>query len=434
MGSSRVTEADWGSPPLKHRRPSREFFVLLVSQLLVALGATVFAVFSAVSTVPEERGILAFAISASYISSIVSLLGIEKPLLAHRHHDADLVQQLARQVVRSIVRFVVFALAVFVIFIFILGTNTPRMLELSISWFLSVGIYIIASAIIPFLKKVSLARRDFGFMLFSAFSTTAVVLLSAIFWALGIDSAFGWFTILPISSSLGFIVFAGLLLGGNSGRRIVDPSIAGTVSQIFLEGRHLVPGQILYFLLLRMERFLIPLFFGFEILGIYAVAVLALDMVLVPVVSFVESALSRWRGEKNIRSERFGLRYWLILIGWLSLAIGLSYLLTRLLVTILLPEAYQPAVGLLLVAAVTALPMGLQLVTSGAMVALGYSHKAILVDGLMVGVVSSFFVFGMVFLEFETALWLRAAAYFVGWLVTVSFFRFLRSQDSTRAV
>lgn len=198
------------------------------------------------------------------------------------------------------------------------------------------------------------------------FSNISLVLLSTLFSYLNISSISIWVLIYPLSVATFFPI---ILRGASSDATTLLESEA--ISKIRKEGFALLPSLLGSSLLLKIERFMLPIFAGTGALGTYVAVATMMDAADWPIRSWIGTKLNDWG---RLRDDDYFVLPWRLIIQVILVAMGLSLaagLLTWAIVIFILHPSYQGSLPLLPVLAISTVFLSASNLSQGYLTATG---------------------------------------------------------------
>ena len=191
-------------------------------------------------------------------------------------------------------------------------------------------------------------------------------------------------------------------------------------------GLRLFPGILAGMLTLRLERFLVPLFFGFGSLGVFVVVAGLMDLLIHPVRLWILSSLSRWSSRSSEIRRTDVVRKLCFLLALSTLPISALSVVAVFVITNFLDATYAGAEGVVLPLAASSLGYVAYLFTRGVLIAQGRYHVARNLEILSLLILSLAYTFvGLNFGLVEFG-WTRMAVF---WLIAaIGFFLLVRNR------
>lgn len=358
---------------------SRTTLWLFGSQVLAAGVSFLVNILASYSLAPDERGFLAFFLQLAYFLTVLMMMGIEKPFVAHvRGTWGDSVRDMLRLMRPGWLLLIAVVIAS-VWFLAIGETAVVTSLVL-------VGVFLMVNVHIRVVRNAYISSGQWKPFVGTSIAIQSVTLLSAVLltWGSVSDSNY-WLAGYVLA---GLIATAVVLRSRSNARsRSMDVTLARTIRR---EGLDLIPASLGNTAMLRSDRLILPLLAGPEALGIYILVAASLEMTVWPVQQWADAKLSDWKKESEAGRRIGTVRTMVITAGSIALlCLGMSIFLLTLL-EFVLPSAYAGSTALLLPLSLASVVYGVTRVQQGAAIAMGRGRLVSVAEigGMIVSVVA----------------------------------------------
>lgn len=270
-------------------------FLLLVAQMIVAVGGLLANVLSARGLGPEGRGELALYLQLTYVVGAVVAMGRDKsfPAIAGESFgtSAD-TNDYARLLRGPLVAAVAVCLAAAW---FVRPEQGPILLVLSAAlWAVVVGNLAVSGT-----RAVSIVSGSaVGYVVTMAVSQAVLLVAFLVLSVTRVRDPLIWFWVYGVALLVPFLVLG--LVRGLGGRPVGRRS--SHLDRVKRFGVGLVPSTIAEILTTRIDRLLIPAFAGYSALGYYVVVATFTELILWPVRHYVDSKVPHWA--KDVRDGK----------------------------------------------------------------------------------------------------------------------------------
>lgn len=268
------------------RLPGGVAILLLLAQILTLLTALLANVILARALGAEGRGQVAFALQASYLVTVVAVMGQDRSFPAtaspggyHNHVRTALRLTAAPAVLAGALTAVLGA-------VLWLTPNTGSVPVISVAvWLLAVGL--VASRLFRSASIVGGRARLFVAVTASGQAVLALLLLAL--WQSNASWVGWWLAAYAVSTLVPVLFFA-----ASPRLRRAEVPAPPTRRRILRRGLALLPATIGEVMVLRLERVLIPFFAGYGTLGIYVTVATITELASWPAQQFLDSRVPQW--------------------------------------------------------------------------------------------------------------------------------------------
>lgn len=339
---------------------SRASVVLLIGQLATAVSAFAMNLLSSNTLPPAERGFLAFFLQLSYIATVFSLLGVERPYSATRTTGSfgAAYRDLSRLTRTAWLGAVVllglatwFAVGGDWVFaglsagsaLYMLANVSIRKIRVA---------YIVSLNPRPFLFTIGLTQ---GLLLFVGFGLFAANISSPLPWLM----AYG---------ATGVIAPLVAFINQRRDIGVHDSLASGKLASVRREGLRLLPASFGNTALLRSDRLLLPFLSTPAELGRYVAVATIMEVGTWPIQQWVDASLGKWRAQGRRPGRRLFI---LAMVGACAITL-LLVALTYFVIEFWLPAEYRSSQQLLLPLAVANLLYAGTRIQQGLLIARGF--------------------------------------------------------------
>lgn len=312
--------------------------LLLAGQLLTAGSAFLMNLLSSNALQPAERGLLAFFLQLSYVVTVISLLGVERPYVAAR--VASTFGTAYRELSRLTRTAWVGAAMI---------TALSGYFALREQWLLAgLGIaaagYVLINVAIRKIRIAFITSHDPAPFLGSVAGTQLPLLLvGVILLLLEVDSPLPWLAAYGMTGLAAPAIAAGVRRRWL--RTAGSPAAGADLGAIRREGLRLLPASLGNSALLRSDRLLLPLLASPAELGRYIAVATIMELGTWPVQQWVDASLGKWRARagRPLGARKIAIAM-VVAISVTAAVGGVAYLIIQ----YLLPPAYRGSQELLL--------------------------------------------------------------------------------------
>lgn len=268
-------------PPVRSAR--RVLGDFLAAQLVTGLGALAVNVLSARSLGPGGRGQVALFLQLGVTAGVVLLAGVDRSYPASvtsRPTLGGAVRDLRGLALPGIALTGGVAAAVAVV---LLVLHRPEAPAVAATALVAVG-SALGSA---FRAAASVSGTSRPFLVATVAGQSALTIVGGAFLVISVTAPALWLT------AYGLCLLGPFLIMGNRGRRIAaHPQDHLTARRI---GWTLVPSTVAGMVMLRSDRFLLPVLAGYSALGVYGVVATFTELISLPVQAYVDSHIPAWQ-------------------------------------------------------------------------------------------------------------------------------------------
>ena len=406
---------------------ARPVLVLLAGQVVAAGVAFAINIMSAAVLEPSARGQLALLLQITYLLSVASLLGIERPYIANRHAQFSMAVTELTFLFRPGLWSLLVPVGVGIGFL--ISGNVPLACAMAL-----IALFLVGNVHVQAIRVAYLASGAVKNFLITALATQMVLLLvgATLLW-LRVEDPNIWFMAYGATSLVAVVIVRSNV--DRSGGTTVDRDL--NLRGIRSQGLRMLPASFGNTAMLRSERLLLPLLASNAQLGFYVVVATVMEMATWPIQQWVDSSLRKWNAEAAATLPH-GLR---LMARAAALVVGLSTvfgLLAYYTIVLLLPEVYAQSLALILPLGVASVFYAMTRVQQGLLIARGQAARVSLVE--VVGMIASVTMYVILIPEFGAlgAALGSAVGYFVclicGVIVLASQKRRAPGTDSRRSL
>lgn len=334
--------------------------VLVGGQVLAAVGALLVNLLASRVLDPAPRGDLAYALQMSYFFSVIAVMGLERPYMASRAGRFN-------SEYRTFARMVIPGTIAVIPFIFFATAVSP----FSTSWMwmgaLVLAAYVALNSLVLSVRVGYVASRNWKRFGVNAFGSQLTIVAGAVLLAvLEVSDPVLWMGVYALSGIPAVVL---LWLAVRSGSE-PNPLTISERKSLRRRGWILLPSAFSNMAMLRSERLLLPVLSTSAELGLYITVATVLEMATWPVEQWVDASLRRWAQSPGMPWRFIGsliLRS-LLLLTVLSALLGVA---AYLMIVLVLPDSYRPAIAVIFPLSVAAVVYGITRVQQGILIAFG---------------------------------------------------------------
>ena len=259
---------------------ARPALVLLAGQVVAAGVAFVINIMAAAVLDPSARGELALFLQITYLLSVVSLLGIERPYIANRQTRFSTAVTELTLLFRPGLWTLILPIGAGIGF-WAVG-NFPLAFAMAL-----VGVFLLGNVHVKAIRVAYLASGEVKNFLITALASQLVLLLigAMLLW-LRIDDPNIWFMAYGATSLIAYIIVRARVERTRVGSVDRDLNLRGIRSQ----GLRMLPASFGNTAMLRSDRLLLPLLASSAQLGFYVVVATVMEMATWPIQQLAEVA------------------------------------------------------------------------------------------------------------------------------------------------
>lgn len=347
-----------------------------VAQAIGAATGLSASIVATIQLLPDDRGLLAVMLQVGTVLGLVLQRGYSQPLLAESGFIGGAGSKIAHYFLIRNYPILILVISCGVL-LFILG-NTEWAL-----YSLALALHLMHVGLFAYTRVVTLGGIDKGHVFYMAASQIGLIAGLFVLVFLGSPGPLFWYVAYLWVSIPVATIFLVRFLRKNSGDysesdRIIIDRVSG-------RGRRLLPGLLASWLVLHVERFLIPIGLGMRQMGIYASVVGFFDALLWPLQIWLDGSLRKWtvsykRGEKPDKVPV------LTALGILVLATSVTSVGVWFFVDTFLAISYQEAKNVIPILAVSTLFYGAYRVATAFLVAKSHDSVASTLEVSTLGV------------------------------------------------
>jgi len=332
---------------------------LVLGQLTTAVTAFVMNLLSSNVLAPEDRGFLAFFLQLAYVTTVLGLLGVERPYAASR---TTATFASAYRDLTALTRTAWVCMGALVLLAGVLALRGSWPLA---ALALGSAVYMRANTAIRKVRIAYIASRSTGPFVSTLLGTQLALLASGTaLFLLDVDSSAAW---LDAYAATGLA--APLIARRWSTREPLGRDASPVdLSRVRREGLRLLPASFGNTALLKSDRLLLPFLSTPAELGRYVAVATIMEVGTWPIQQWVDASLGRWRAT-GARGPRRRMVMW-ALVGAVAVTAGLCAV-TFVVIEHWLPAEYRSAQRLLLPLAVGAVLYAGTRIQQGLMIARG---------------------------------------------------------------
>ncbi|MGP6174878.1 lipopolysaccharide biosynthesis protein [Corynebacterium sp. A21] len=353
--------------------------VLVGGQVLAAVGALLVNLLASRVLDPAPRGDLAYALQMSYFFSVIAVMGLERPYMASRVGRFN-------SEYRTFTRMVIPGTLVVIPVIFFVTAISP----FSVSWMwmgaLVLAAYVALNSLVLSVRVAYVASRDWKRFGVNAFGSQLTIVAGAVLLTvLEVSDPVLWMGVYALSG-IPAVVLLWLALRGGSESSLPTPPERKSLRR---RGWILLPSAFSNMAMLRSDRLLLPALSTSAELGLYITVATVLEMATWPVEQWVDASLRRWARSPGMPWRFIGslIARSLLLLMVLSALLGVA---AYLMIVIVLPESYRPAIAVIFPLSVAAVIYGITRVQQGILIAFAAEVRVSIMEisGALISVIA----------------------------------------------